>query len=94
VANTPLALGAVIAAGLIRTDEEKRSDRFRAICDGHWVSGKGKDGRSWWIVREGEGYIVQAGKGSPALQYFRPEQGRTWSRGEAADRLVELADAK
>jgi hypothetical protein len=97
VVSSPLLLGAVIVAAVAtpRSDEEKLSDFVRSLCRGGAERGKrGKDNRVWCLKKEGDGwdgYIIFAyGDGSPG-QYFRPEQNRTWSRGEAADRAAQLA---
>ena len=89
VVGNPLLLGAAIFAAAVaaanRSDEEKLTDFVRAIYHGRRPGGK--DGGSWLIEREGEGYIVKTGRG----QCFRPEGGRTWNKGEAADRAAQLA---
>jgi hypothetical protein len=72
-----------------RSDDDKQADFVRHIYEGDHA--RGKDGRRWKLVKDGDGYVIQAGIGASALQCFRPEQGKIWTRGEAADRAVNLA---
>jgi hypothetical protein len=85
----PLFIIVAILYGVGRSDDEKRADFIRVLCDGGWIG-------HWHLMRDGpepEGFHDPSGDAYVVYgrgEIIRPEHGRTWTRREAAEHAAEL----